>query len=463
MKESIGAGVRMMPQDPHAEQCLLGSVLLDPGALLEIADIVSASDFFLKSHAAIWTAMAGISRASGNIDVITLLDEIDRQGIYESRDAALAYLEQLSAAVPSALNVKDYANIVIEKSLARRLIEFGDELSQKAYSGTEKADALLAYAEGELHKISMGRDSRKFRGIRELMNEVIDELSELARNPESFEGIQTGFSEVDRILGGINKSDLVIIGARPGMGKTSLSLNIAANVARKTKKKVAIFSLEMSGTQIASRLISAQAMVETAKMRTGALTDGDWGRISTAVQDLYGANILIDDTVNLTVTEMKAKLRREKDVGLVIVDYLGLMQGERFSDNRVLEIGDITRGLKLMAKELDCPIIVASQLSRGVESRSNKSHRPMLSDLRDSGSIEQDADSVMFIYRKEAYQDQEGQEEDSSSSAAPGNASVAEIIVAKNRHGSTGAATVAWLSEYTLFRTIEKFRDAPNS
>ncbi|MBP5269584.1 MAG: replicative DNA helicase [Clostridia bacterium] len=466
MRDSIGEAVKRMPFSIQAEQSLLGSLLINPSALTDIVDKVRDTDFYLKDHAGIYAAILEISRRNGDVDVVTLLDVIDREGLFDSREAAENYLRRLTEVVPSALNIGDYAGIVLEKSLLRRLIEYGDDLSRKAYSETESSDSLLAYAEGELSKLAQGRDTRRFQELSKLISSLYDRLAALAQNPEAFEGLNTGYSELDRILGGNNPTDLVLIGARPGMGKTSFALNVAVNVAVSTKKKIAIFSLEMSAEQLASRIMASTALVDSAAMRSGKLTDSDWLRLSSAVETLSGTTILIDDTANLTVTDMKAKLRREKDVGLVIVDYLGLMQGERYADNRVLEIGDITRGLKLMAKDLECPVICVSQLSRGVESRNSKNKRPMLSDLRDSGSIEQDADSVLFIYRPDYYGDSDGKNDDGEEEggSASREAPVAEIIVAKNRHGSVGTAKLNWLKQFTAFRSIERRfsdRDVP--
>ena len=455
MKENIGEGIRRMPYSLTAEQSLLGSLLINPEALSQVGDKVKASDFFLKSHAGIYSAILDINRQSGELDVVTLLEAIDKLHLYDSREAAENYLRQLSEVVPSALNILDYARIVLEKSALRRLIEYGEQLSQKAYTEEESADSLISYAESELQKIAIGRDSRTFYRLDDLISDVYQRLMKLVSDPSAFDGLNTGYSEVDKILGGINSTDLVLIGARPGMGKTSFALNVATNVALNTRRKVAIFSLEMSADQIASRILSATALVDSAAMRAGTLKDSDWHRLTEAVELLSKADIIIDDSANLTVTEMKAKLQREKNVGLVIVDYLGLMQGERFSDNRVLEIGEITRGLKLMAKDLNCPVICASQLSRGVESRNSKNKRPMLSDLRDSGSIEQDADSVIFIYRKDYYADN-GEEKKEDDASASSIAPVAEIIIAKNRHGALGTAELNWLKQYTAFRSVER-------
>ena len=447
---------RKMPFSVLAEQALLGSLLIDPASLVSVVDKVRPDDFYLPEHHSIYSAILSLSSTSRDIDVITLLDTLEKEKVYDDRAGAEAYLRTLSDSVPSALNVADYARIVVEKSLMRQLIEACDGISQRAYSEQENPDEVLEYAGSTINSISMGRDTRSFANLNQLIGKVLADLEELSRNPEAFEGIKTGYSGLDSLMAGIGSTDLVLIGARPGMGKTALALNIAANVAMNTGMKVAIFSLEMSDEQLAARILSSQAMVSSTAMRTGAVTQDDWARLAGAVDRLGKAKILIDDSSNINVSAMKAKVRREGGVGLVVVDYLQLMTGERKSDNRTLEISEITRNLKLMAKELRVPVICCSQLSRGVESRNSNNKRPQLSDLRESGSIEQDADSVIFIYRDEYYRTGENRDDVETP--------VAEIIVAKNRHGSTGTEKLNWIGKYTTFYSIDSRRsdsDAP--
>ncbi len=447
-------GIRKLPYSVSAEHALLGSLLIDPSQLTYITALVKPGDFFIKEHGQIYEAMLTVAAASHDIDTVTLMDLLEKSRIYDTRESAEAYLRLLTESVPSALNIQDYARIVLEKSALRQIITLCGNVSEKAYSESEKPESVIAFAEGELANIAAGRDTHNFQLLTQVISEVYERLQKLAVDPDAFEGIKTGFSEVDRILGGINTSDLVLIGARPAMGKTSFALNIATNVALSTGKKVAVFSLEMSAEQLATRILSSDALVESPSLRTGKLSETDWARLAESVNRLSGARILIDDSSNVTVSAIKAKVRREKDIGMIIVDYLGLMQGERHTDNRVLEIGDITRGLKLLAKDMNVPVVCVSQLSRGVESRNSSNRRPMLSDLRDSGSIEQDADSVIFIYRDDYYKtgDKKDQDAAEASDAAP----VAEIIVAKNRHGSTGTAKLNWIGKYTVFRSVER-------
>ena len=447
--------IKKLPFSMLAEQALLGSILIDPPALTQISDTVRAEDFHLSEHRQIYTAMKQLSLLNHDIDNITLLDELEKEKVY-NRDEAEVYLRTLADAVPNALNIKDYARIVLEKSLMRRLIETCSNISERAYSEQENVGELIEYAAAQMSEIAMGRDSRGFVTMTSMLEVIFRNLSILYEDPTAFDGIQTGYGDLDNTLAGIGQSDLVLVGARPGMGKTSFCLNIALNYARRSKEKVAIFSLEMSSEQLVTRMLSSYAMVDSYNMRTGRLSTQDWQKLANSVVDLAGVNVLIDDTPNITVSGMKAKLRREGKIGLVVIDYLQLMQGDKHTDNRVQEVADISRNLKLMAKELHVPIICCSQLSRGTEGRTSK--RPMLSDLRESGSIEQDADTVIFIYRDEYYMDA-----DNKKNIDITKAPVAEIIVAKNRHGSTGTVKLNWIGRYTTFYSIEEKHgeDAP--
>ena len=441
---------KKLPFSLIAEQSLLGAVLVDPECLNDIADTVSATDFYLKEHTHIYTAMQELFGASKEIDIVTLIDMLVTKGIY-SKSGGQDYIKTLAQTVPNALNVKDYANIIKQKSLLRQLIEVCSDISDTAYSEEGEAGSIIDYAESRIFDIAQGRDTKNFRHIRDVIREVYKNLHTMATDGESAQGTKTGFSGLDNVLAGMGNSDLVLVGARPGMGKTSFALNIATNVAMQTKKKVCIFSLEMSAEQLVSRVISSEAMVDSYALRTGKLDKKQWDDIAAATSNLAGCDILIDDTSGITVTGMKAKLRRVTNLGLVVIDYLGLMQSDnrRSDGNRVNEVADISRALKIMAKELNVPIICCAQLSRGPESRTDK--RPILSDLRDSGAIEQDADTVIFLYRDEYYKTDGGSQDE-------GN--IAEIIIAKNRHGSTGNVKMGWIGRYTKFRTLAKDQEA---
>ena len=439
--------IRRLPFSMPAEQSLLGSVLIDPAALNEVADLLRADDFYITEHKQIYLAMHELFLANSEIDVVTLIDMLVTKGIYD-KSGGEDYIRTLTDAVPDALNVKDYARIVKEKSVLRQLIEACSEISDSAYSEQEAVSDILDHAEHLIFDIAQGRDTKNFRHIREVLGDVYNHLHELTTNKEATQGTQTGFSALDRVLAGMGKSDLVLVGARPGMGKTSFALNIATNVAKQTKKTVCIFSLEMSADQLVNRILSSEALVNSYSLRTGELGAEDWEHLALAAGQLAGCDILIDDTSGMTVTAMKAKLRRVKNLGLVVIDYLGLMSGDKHTDNRVQEVSEISRSLKIMAKELMVPVICCAQLSRGPESRTDK--KPMLSDLRDSGAIEQDADTVIFLYRSEYYKtDELGQD-----------TSIAEVIIAKNRHGSTGTVNMGWNGQFTKFITIDKDMEA---
>ena len=436
--------IRKLPFSMPAEQSLLGSVLIDPAALNEVADLINAEDFYLSEHKQIYLAMHELFLTNSEIDVVTLIDMLVVKGIYD-KSGGEDYIRTLTDAVPDALNVKDYARIVKEKSVLRQLIAACGEISEAAYSEQEAVTSILDHAEHLIFDIAQGRDTKNFRHIREVLGDVYSHLHELNTNKEATQGTKTGFSALDRVLAGMGKSDLVLVGARPGMGKTAFALNLATNVAKQTKKTVCIFSLEMSADQLVNRVLASEALVNSYALRTGELSPDDWEHLAVAAGELAGCDILIDDTSGMTVTAMKAKLRRVKNLGLVVIDYLGLMQGDGHRDNRVQEVSEISRSLKIMAKELMVPVVCCAQLSRGPESRTDK--KPMLSDLRDSGAIEQDADTVIFLYRSEYYNngDTGGQE-----------TSIAEIIIAKNRHGSVGTVEMGWNGQYTKFITIDK-------
>ena len=436
---------RKLPFSLIAEQSLLGSILVDPEAITEISEIIRPNDFYLSEHTQIYSAMCDLFVASKEIDVVTLIDALVSTGVY-SKSGGEDYVKSLYQAVPNALNIKDYASIVKQKSVLRSLIGICTDISEKAYSEEGDANELVEYAEAQIFDIANGRDSKSFKKIQEVITNVYGELHTLAEEGEGARGTKTGFSGIDNVLAGMGNSDLILIGARPGMGKTSFALNIATNVALSSGKNVCIFSLEMSAEQLVTRIISSEAMIDSYALRTGRLDKKQWEDIATTATQLAGCNILIDDTAGITVMGMKTKLRRVQNLGLVVVDYLQLMQSDKRKDNRVQEVAEISRGLKLMAKELNVPIICCAQLSRGPESRTDK--RPMLSDLRDSGSIEQDADTVIFLYRNEYYDKEKSDD-----------GSVAEVIIAKNRHGSQGTVEVGWVGRYTKFRSLETNRE----
>ena len=435
--------IRKLPFSMPAEQSLLGSVLIDPASLNEVADLIGAEDFYLTEHKQIYLAMHELFLTNSEIDEVTLIDMLVTKGIYD-KSGGEDYIRTLAEVVPDALNVKDYARIVKEKSVLRKLIEACGEISEAAYSEQKSVTSILDHAENLIFNIAQGRDTKNFRHVKEVLGDVFHHLHELNTNKEATQGTRTGFSGLDRVLAGMGKSDLVLVGARPGMGKTSFALNVATNVAKQTKKAVCIFSLEMSAEQLITRVLASEALVDSYALRTGELKPEQWEHLAVASGELAGCDILIDDTAGMTVTAMKAKLRRVQNLGLVVIDYLGLMQSDGYKDNRVQQVSEISRSLKIMAKELMVPVICCAQLSRGPEGR--QGNKPMLSDLRDSGAIEQDADTVIFLYRSEYYKTDEAANQDMS---------IAEIIIAKNRHGSTGSVNMGWNGQFTKFVTIE--------
>ena len=430
---------RKLPFSLEAEQSLLGSILIDPMCMDEIAPLISAEDFYVPEHTEIFRAMQSMYLKSKNIDVVTLIDELVKSGTYDE-SGGREYLRLVAEAVPTAANAKDYADIVRDKAVLRQLIEAGDDITEAAYAGDDSAENLVEFAESKIFRIAEGRENKNFVHIRDALIQVYDRLTKLSQDPEALRGTPTGYTALDNVIVGMQEADLVLIGARPGMGKTSFAMNIATEAAIRTKKTVCVFSLEMSAEQLANRMLSSEAQIDSYKMRSGTLSAEDWNAIAYASSRLSETEILIDDTPGVTVTAMKSKLRRVKNLGLVVVDYLQLMQGDRNNDNRVQEVGDISRGLKLLAKELAIPVICCAQLSRGPENRPDK--RPMLSDLRDSGAIEQDADIVMFLYRDEYYKDETTDQ------------SVAEVIVAKNRHGSLDKVKLGWIGRFTKFTNL---------
>ena len=437
--------VRKLPFSLDAEQSVLGSILIDPESFNVTAGIIKSEDFYLEEHREIYLAMQDLYLKNKEIDVVTLIESLVKRGVYDEANSR-SYIKLIADVVPSAANVADYARIVKDKSLLRALISASDEISEAAYSAGDDVMHIIGNAEQKIFAIAEGHDQKGFEHIRDVLVRSYEHMHLLQTNPEETKGTPTGFGGLDNLLVGMGKSDLIIVGARPGVGKTSFTLNIATNVAKSTKKTVCIFSLEMSSDQLVSRMLSSEALVDSHNIRSGMLSDDDWTKLAHASASLADCEILIDDTTGIAPTAMKAKLRRVKNLGLVVIDYLQLMQSDRKIDNRVQEVGDISRNLKILAKELMVPIICCAQLSRSPESRTDKT--PMLSDLRDSGAIEQDADVIMFLSRDYYQNDPEKQ-------------NVADVIVAKNRHGSTGKVEMGWFGQFTKFISIANEGEPP--
>ena len=430
---------RKLPFSLEAEQSVLGSILISPASFNKIADVIGEADFYLENHRQIYAAMQELFLKNKDIDPVLVVDTLVKLGTYADDVTGKEYLRTLAEIVPSAANIKDYAIIVRDKARLRALIAICENTAELAYTEAGDPEQIIDKAETDILALSGGAGSGGFVHIRDVLIKQFNFYQEIAEHPELNSAMGTGFSDLDRTLVGMAPGDLVLVGARPGMGKTAFAMNIAVNVARRMKKAVCVFSLEMSAEQLTSRLLSSEALVDSNSLRRGALTPSDWTKLANASAILSECNIYIDDDSGITIAGMRAKLHRMKDIGLIIVDYLQLMQSDKRSDNRVQEVGDISRNLKLLAKELGVPVICCAQLSRGPESRTDK--RPMLSDLRESGSIEQDADMVMFLYREDYYK-MEGIEQQE-----------AEIIIAKNRHGSVGNVKIDWIGKYTKFVT----------
>ena len=433
----------------EAEQSVLGSILIDSSCLNKVIQILNHADYFYyANHKAIYSVMLEMFTMGQPVDYVTVLDKLKGMENIDYNHFK-SYLLQLAQIVPSVSNVSFYADIVKDKYNLRRLVDTAKEIISDASSGDVDSADLLNSAEQKIFDIRRGKETHGLQRINEIVIQTFDRLDELnSRTDQEYSGLPTGIRELDRVIMGLNKTDLILLASRPGMGKTSFSLNIAEHVGIVKNKKVAIFSLEMSKEQLVSRMLSTQAKISGQNLRLGKLSEKEWMSLIEAGDVLSKAPIYIDDTPGITIPEMKAKLRRLGDVDLVIIDYLQLMSSPKRIDNRVQEISEITRNLKIMAKELDVPVLTLSQLSRASVQRAD--HKPMLSDLRDSGSIEQDADIVMFLYREGYYGSNEVSEE--------GDKNHGECIVAKNRHGETRTVDLHWQGEYMRFTAQEAYR-----
>jgi len=436
----------IVPYAAEAEQSVIGSMLIAPACVAELLPILKASDFYFAPNRLIFEAFVSMFTSGQTIDAVTLFDYLRAKGDLEDAGGE-RYLKELIQLTPTSAHVMDYARIVSEKALMRALGEAATKISEMVYSGEGSASDLLENAEQMIYELRRGRESHDLLHIRTVLVDVMNGLEELYRNRGRLPGMPTGIQVLDNAISGLNKSDLILLASRPGMGKTTLALNIASNAAKQSGKAAAIFQLEMSREQLASRLLSDMATIPVPKLRSGDIAAGDWSRIALATNLLARTELYIDDNPGIGVAEMKSKCRRLGDrLGLVVIDYLQLMTGSKKFENRVTEVADISRSLKIMAKELNVPVLCCSQLSRAVEQRADK--KPMLSDLRESGSIEQDADIVMFLYRDDYYNKETEQKD------------MAQIIIAKNRHGETTTLPVKWEGKYSRFVSIDTQHDA---
>lgn len=442
-----------LPYSVGAEQAVLGSMIIDPVCINEVAVQVKAEYFYIPQHKEIYAAISSMYELSQSIDFISLLERLKKDGVYDEANGK-EYLTKLVQSVPSSANVLTYVGIIREQYYQRALMTAAKGILKDINENTMDSGKMLDAAEQRIYEIRDGREIGGLTHIKDVISaETYDRLTKI-NDPETrndYIGIPTGIGDLDKKITGLNKSDLIILGARPGMGKTSFALNIARNVAVNAGKTVCFFSLEMSRDQLAQRMLSSEAAIGSEKLRTGELAAEEWTRLTQAGENLSKAEIYFDESSNITVPEMMAKLRRMKRVDLVIIDYLGLMHSPRHTDNRVQEISEITRSLKIMAKELKVPVIACAQLSRATEQK-GKSHKPALADLRDSGSIEQDADIVLFLYREAYYDSEKGSDQDMSDTTK------SECIVAKNRHGGIGSVPLYWDGDHTRFTSVDGFR-----
>jgi replicative DNA helicase len=435
---------RLPPQNIEAEQAVLGAIFLEPSSLTVASEILIPEDFYRAAHQKIFNAMLKLNDEGKVVDLVTVTEELAAAKLIEDT-GGVSYLSELASSVPTAANIEYYARIVEEKSLLRRLIRTATEIASDGYSREDEVEALLSEAEKNILAVAQRKNAGAFHNIKDVLVRTYDNIEEMHNRVGEITGISTGFAELDRMTAGFQRNDLIIVGARPSVGKTAFALNIASNVAIKTGENVAIFSLEMGAEQLVMRMLCSEGNIDAQRLRTGSLTDDDWGKLTMAMGALSNSGIFIDDTPGVRISDIRSKCRRlkqEHGLGMILIDYLQLILGSgRSGENRQQEVSEISRSLKQLARELQVPVIALSQLSRGVEQRQDK--RPMMSDIRESGSIEQDADIVAFLYRDDYY-DKESE-----------NKNIIEIIIAKQRNGPTGTVSLAFVKEYNKFVNLE--------
>lgn len=435
---------RVPPHHMEAEQAVLGAILLDNNALVTVSEFLQAEDFYQKNHQIIFKAAIEIYERNEPVDLVTLATYLQDKQLVEIA-GGITYLSELANGVPSTANAEFYGRKIEEKAILRKLIYAANTILKKGYDGDEEIAELLDMAESKIFEVSQRKIGKAFTEIKDVLLDTFQRIEKLHNSRGDVTGLPSGYRELDRLTSGFQKSDLIIIAARPSVGKTAFALNVAQNIGVHSKTPVAIFSLEMSKDQLVQRMLCAEANIDANRLRTGTLQDEDWPKLTMAMGRLSEAPIFIDDSANLTVLEMRAKLRRlqaEHGLGLVLIDYLQLLNSHRRSDNRQQEISEISRSLKGLARELDVPVIALSQLSRAVESRQDK--RPMLSDIRESGSIEQDADIVGFLYRDDYYNKESEKQ------------NIIEVIIAKQRNGPVGSAELVFLKQFNKFVNLDR-------
>ncbi|MCR5460998.1 MAG: replicative DNA helicase [Acetatifactor sp.] len=435
---------RVMPNDLAAEQSVIGAMLLDANAIMTAADILTGDDFYNKQYGVLFETMLELRNAGAPVDPVTLQAKLKEKDV-PPEVSNLEFLIDMRDDAITPVHVKQYATIVYEKSILRKMIRINEEIASTCYAGKETMESILEDAEKRVFQLAQQRNTGEFVPIRQVVSNAMDKIDKASKMNGYVTGVATGFLDLDYRTAGMQPSDLVLIAARPSMGKTAFALNIAQHVAFKQKKCVAIFSLEMSKEQLVNRMFSLESNVDAQKLRTGQLADNEWERLIESAAEIGKSNLIIDDTPSISVSELRSKCRKfkmEHDLSMIIIDYLQLMSGSGKNESHQLEIAEISRSLKAVARELNVPVLALSQLSRGVEGRPD--HRPMLSDLRDSGAIEQDADVVMFIYRDDYYHPDTEKK------------GISEIIVAKQRNGPIGTVELVWLPEYTKFANMDR-------
>ncbi len=438
---------KVPPHDTEAEQAVIGSMLTDKDAIISAIEVLKEEDFYREDNKTIYSAILNLYNRSEPVDIITVKAELSSMGKLEAI-GGLEYLAELPEKVPTTSNVEKYIKIVEEKSLLRNLLKTANEIIKLGYDETQEVDALMDQAEKKIFDCIQSRNQKGYFAIKDILVDTFTELEQLYNQKQHITGVPTGFADLDDLTAGLHNTELILVAARPAMGKSAFALNIASYAATRANKPVIIFSLEMSKQQMVNRILCSEAMVDSNKVKTGKLEEEDWQKLAEASGILSESKIFIDDTPGMSIMEIRAKCRKlkiEQDIGLVVIDYLQLVQGtNKRGGSREQEIAEISRSLKILAKEIDVPVIALSQLSRAPEQRTD--HRPMLSDLRESGSIEQDADIVMFLYRDDYYNE------------ATEKPNVAEVIIAKQRSGSTGTIELRWLGNYTKFGNLDKHR-----
>lgn len=441
---------RVPPHNHEAEQSVIGAIFLEPQALITASEILMSEDFYRTAHQKIFQTMLTLSDQGKAIDVVTVTEELSAKKELEDV-GGLSYLSELANAVPTAANIAHYAKIVEEKALLRRLIRVATKIVEDGYTREDEVEALLSEAEKKMMEVANRKNAGDFKHVKDVLVQTYDNIEQLQSREGDVTGIPTGFRDLDRITAGFQRNDLIIVAARPSVGKTAFALNVAQSVAVQARENVAIFSLEMGADQLVMRMLCAEGNIDAQVLRTGALTTEDWGKLTMAMGSLSNSGIFIDDTPGVRINEIRAKCRRlhqEHGLGMILIDYLQLIQGSgKPGENRQQEVSEISRSLKGLARELKVPVIALSQLSRGVEQRQDK--RPMMSDLRESGSIEQDADIVAFLYRDDYY-DKESESKN-----------MIEIILAKQRNGPTGTVTLAFKKEFNKFLNVDWSQHQP--